>query len=117
MKKLLLGIAVCGLAQGECLGIDTTLIDGVVSNPLDCSSLTKLVSEIIKDSQKALQARSYIHSETGQSEERFTSKTLQLYRICSMLYQLSRDIRSDEVDSLNYYVYGAINGSFGPFLD
>jgi len=117
MKKLALGIAICCGVSGV-NGMDVApSIDGVVSNPSDRSALTQLVSEVFKSNQKTLQARNYIHSKIDQSEEELTSKTLQLYRICSMLYQLSRDIRSDEVNWLNYYVYGAINGSFGPYLD
>lgn len=116
MKKLLLGIAVC-CGIGGVNGMNTTLVDSVISAPSDRNALTELVCEVIRDNQKTLQARNYIHSKIDQSEEELTSKTLQLYRICSMLYQLSRDIRSDEVNWLNYYVYGAINGSFGPFVD
>ena len=122
MKKLVLGIAVCCGVSGA-NGMDTTLVNDVVSNPFDRSSLTRLVSKVMSNNQETLQARNYVHSkidqidQIDQSEGELTPKTLQLYRICSMLYQLSRDIRSDEVNWLNYYVYGAINGSFGPYLD
>ncbi len=117
MRRMVLGIAVCCGISGV-NGMDTTLIDSIISNPSDRSVLTKIVSEVINDNQKTLQARSYIHSKIdGLETEELTSNELNLYRICSMLYQLSRDIRSDEVNSLNYYVYGVYNGNFEPYFD
>lgn len=117
MKKLLLGIAVCcGVSGVNGMNVAPS-VDGVVSNPSDRSALTQLVSEVFKSNQKTLQARNYIYSKIDQSEEELTSKTLQLYRICSMLYQLSRDIRTCGVDSVSDYVDGAIKGSFGPYSD
>lgn len=117
MRKMILGIAVCCGISGV-NGMDTTLIDSIISNPSDRSALTKLVSEVINDNQKTLQARSYIHSKIdGLETEGLTSNELNLYRICSMLYQLSRDIRTCGIDSVSYYVDGAMNGSFGPYLD
>ena len=117
MKKLVLGLAVCCGISGV-NGMDTTLFDGVVSNPSDRSALTQLVSKVMNDNQETLRARNYIHSKINELEtEESTSNELNLYRICSMLYQLSRDIRSDEVNSLNYYVYGVYNGNFGTYLD
>lgn len=114
MKKLLLGIAICCGVSGV-NGMNNTLVDSVISAPSDRNALTELVCEVIRDNQKTLQARNYIHSKIDLSEEESTSKPLQLYRICSMLYQLSRDIRTCGVDSVSDYVDGAIKGSFGPY--
>lgn len=115
IKKLILGLAVCGCVVVR--GMDA-VVDNVVTTPLNRDVLRELVSNVMNDNKKTLQARSYIHSKIDNLEaEEATYTQLFLYRVCSMLYQLSRDIRFDEVNSLNYYVYGALNGDFGPSVD
>lgn len=109
MKKLVFGMAVFGGVTVN--GMDNPLVDAVVESPMDRSRLTALVSDVISSNDKTLKARSCLSAKiTPQNEDI-------IYRICSMLYQLSRDIRFNEVNSLNYYVYGALQGNFGPYMD
>ena len=117
MKKLILGLAVCGCVAVNGMEL-TRLADEVVAYPRDTDKLKAMVLSVIEDNNKTLQARSYIHSKIDSLEaEEATYTQLYLYRVCSMLYQLSRDIRNYGPYSIDHYVYGAIEGNFGPFED
>lgn len=115
MKKLVLGLTACWYVAVNGMN-SRTLVDSVVRSPLDRSALSALVSDVITDNKKILQVRASISSK-AEEDDGMGSNQLFLYRICSMLYQLSRDIRFNEVNSLNYYVYGALQGNFGPDMD
>ena len=117
MRNFVLGLVVCGCVAVNGMELNR-LADEVVASPRDTDKLKALVSSVTDDNDKTLKVCDYIHSKIQPSNtEELTFKQLLLYRVCSMLYQLSRDIRTYGPDSIDHYVYGAIEGNFGPFED
>ncbi len=119
MKKIVIGLAVCFIVVNTLRveGMNEGVIQKVVSSPSNSENLRELVSCVMKDNKDVLQARSSISSEAEKVTDGEELKQLLLYRISSMLYQLSRDIRTYGTDSIDHYVYGVIAGDFGPFED
>lgn len=113
MKKLLLGIAVCCCISGV---NGTDLVSVVVADPTSYHNVSLLVSSIMKDDEEITKAESALKNSARNVECGATGHDrLTIERICCMLYSLSRDLRSYNLSSVDYYVKGARDGLFGPF--
>ena len=110
MKKIVLGLAVCWCVTAS--GMEKRLVDSAVRSPEDSGVLSRLVANVIADNGRVLEAKRLLDEQISPDDE---SKNLFLYRISSMLYRISVDIRTRGTLSVMDYVDGAMKGTFGPY--
>ncbi|MBR1735282.1 MAG: hypothetical protein IJ730_07595 [Alphaproteobacteria bacterium] len=95
--------------------METELVNSVMEDPTSYHNVSALVSSVIEDDAKITNAESELKNRLCNNE--IVNNELIIERICCMLYSLSRDLRSYNLSSIDYYVEGARKGLFGPFGD
>jgi len=90
------------------------LVNSSVENPTSYHNVSVLVLSVMKDDVKITSAEYELKNRVHNTSDDGNDE-LVIERICCMLYSLSRDLRSYNLSSVDYYVMGTRKGLFGPY--